>query len=117
MQAPLGSPGPRVCPRTPACRSRNRGSETCYLRDEEQLLVRVVPCVSTRIMRRRRHPPTRQVLHSVRLTLQLGGMTGGTAVVCRSEEHTSELQSLMRISYAVFCLKIKQLTTNITYSQ
>src|SRR3546814_2120110 len=24
---------------------------------------------------------------------------------CRSEEHTSELQSLMRISYAVFCLK------------
>src|SRR3546814_1990666 len=27
---------------------------------------------------------------------------------CRSEEHTSELQSLMRISYAVFCLKKKQ---------
>src|SRR3546814_1058352 len=26
-------------------------------------------------------------------------------VGCRSEEHTSELQSLMRISYAVFCLK------------
>src|SRR3546814_9396680 len=31
------------------------------------------------------------------------------AVVCsRSEEHTSELQSLMRISYAVFCLKKKK---------
>src|SRR3546814_9670923 len=30
----------------------------------------------------------------------------------RSEEHTSELQSLMRISYAVFCLKKKQQTTN-----
>src|SRR3546814_4621044 len=28
----------------------------------------------------------------------------------RSEEHTSELQSLMRISYAVFCLKKKNLT-------
>src|SRR3546814_3924479 len=28
-------------------------------------------------------------------------------VICRSEEHTSELQSLMRISYAVFCLKKK----------
>src|SRR3546814_8352975 len=28
--------------------------------------------------------------------------------VTRSEEHTSELQSLMRISYAVFCLKKKQ---------
>src|SRR3546814_8647580 len=31
----------------------------------------------------------------------------------RSEEHTSELQSLMRISYAVFCLKKKKYTTNI----
>src|SRR3546814_3733439 len=32
----------------------------------------------------------------------------------RSEEHKSELQSLMRISYAVFCLKKKK-TQNITY--
>src|SRR3546814_13344305 len=31
----------------------------------------------------------------------------------RSEEHTSELQSLMRISYAVFCLKKKTITENI----
>src|SRR3546814_2022767 len=40
----------------------------------------------------------------------------GTAplVAGRSEEHTSELQSLMRISYAVFCLKKKN-TSNITY--
>src|SRR3546814_993089 len=30
----------------------------------------------------------------------------------RSEEHTSELQSLMRISYAVFCLKKKTTVTN-----
>src|SRR3546814_3736097 len=30
----------------------------------------------------------------------------------RSEEHTSELQSLMRISYAVFCLKKKNIQTN-----
>src|SRR3546814_1378129 len=30
----------------------------------------------------------------------------------RSEEHTSELQSLMRISYAVFCLKKKKTTRN-----
>src|SRR3546814_4242552 len=30
----------------------------------------------------------------------------------RSEEHTSELQSLMRISYAVFCLKKKKKTKN-----
>src|SRR3546814_4180742 len=32
----------------------------------------------------------------------------------RSEEHTSELQSLMRISYAVFCLKNKKLQSNNT---
>src|SRR3546814_7851807 len=32
----------------------------------------------------------------------------------RSEEHTSELQSLMRISYAVFCLKKKKKTTKRT---
>src|SRR3546814_2515031 len=32
----------------------------------------------------------------------------------RSEEHTSELQSLMRISYAVFCLKKKNITSHQT---
>src|SRR3546814_9142115 len=31
----------------------------------------------------------------------------------RSEEHTSELQSLMRISYAVFCLKKKNITNQL----
>src|SRR3546814_4663027 len=34
----------------------------------------------------------------------------------RSEEHTSELQSLMRISYAVFCLKKKKTQTPRLYS-
>src|SRR3546814_3953471 len=38
------------------------------------------------------------------------GKTGG-----RSEEHTSELQSLMRISYAVFCLKKKKITNTLQY--
>src|SRR3546814_2436968 len=33
--------------------------------------------------------------------------TCGELILVRSEEHTSELQSLMRISYAVFCLKKK----------
>src|SRR3546814_2588172 len=37
-------------------------------------------------------------------------------VSIRSEEHTSELQSLMRISYAVFCLKKKKnITINVRY--
>src|SRR3546814_9462846 len=35
-----------------------------------------------------------------------------TLYAMRSEEHTSELQSLMRISYAVFCLKKKKSSTN-----
>src|SRR3546814_6054014 len=35
----------------------------------------------------------------------------------RSEEHTSELQSLMRISYAVFCLKKKNKKSNIDPTQ
>src|SRR3546814_5941520 len=41
------------------------------------------------------------------LPLSLIGARWGEAVL-RSEEHTSELQSLMRISYAVFCLKKKK---------
>src|SRR3546814_7540496 len=38
------------------------------------------------------------------------------ALMVRSEEHTSELQSLMRISYAVFCLKKKNKKVEITTS-
>src|SRR3546814_10664700 len=45
----------------------------------------------------------------------LGALLLGVIVSgLRSEEHTSELQSLIRISYAVFCLK-KKTTNNITY--
>src|SRR3546814_1755591 len=38
--------------------------------------------------------------------LEANGLTA--SAISRSEEHTSELQSLMRISYAVFCLKKKK---------
>src|SRR3546814_9531718 len=38
----------------------------------------------------------------------VAAMVIGIIIVIRSEEHTSELQSLMRISYAVFCLKKKK---------
>src|SRR3546814_2171846 len=49
--------------------------------------------------------PGALVLHAAKRThLHIAG---------RSEEHTSELQSLMRISYAVFCLKKKKLNTTI----
>src|SRR3546814_1980120 len=36
--------------------------------------------------------------------------------ILRSEEHTSELQSLMRISYAVFCLKKKKNTIKVQHN-
>src|SRR3546814_9851918 len=62
-----------------------------------------VPC-----RRLSRHRPRAVKLERIRALLQ----TWGTAArrhpvggLGRSEEHTSELQSLMRISYAVFCLK------------
>src|SRR3546814_2840480 len=47
----------------------------------------------------RRYDPDPPSMSAVRAAEDLGG---------RSEEHTSELQSLMRISYAVFCLKKKK---------
>src|SRR3546814_5024315 len=43
--------------------------------------------------------------------LDRGGRADDDRAHRRSEEHTSELQSLMRISYAVFCLKQKKTTT------
>src|SRR3546814_1727305 len=41
------------------------------------------------------------------IVMRIYAATLGTETNTRSEEHTSELQSLMRISYAVFCLKKK----------
>src|SRR3546814_5123280 len=55
------------------------------------------------------------------LGLAMGEISGGQAELIaqpderrRSEEHTSELQSLMRISYAVFCLKKKKAYRRVT---
>src|SRR3546814_4073865 len=48
---------------------------------------------------------------SIRSTWPISGSTATGRLIseqARSEEHTSELQSLMRISYAVFCLKKKK---------
>src|SRR3546814_3488583 len=45
----------------------------------------------------------------LRALRRAGGRTIAEHASTRSEEHTSELQSLMRISYAVFCLKKKKL--------
>src|SRR3546814_5768113 len=54
-----------------------------------------------------------QRVRTITLPAQRGEIVDRSGVplaVTRSEEHTSELQSLMRISYAVFCLKTKKPT-------
>src|SRR3546814_7979206 len=48
-----------------------------------------------------RHPPLSRIIAPEK------------RVAARSEEHTSELQSLMRISYAVFCLNKKKITSSL----
>src|SRR3546814_9066123 len=48
-----------------------------------------------------------------RLMLRIGRLPEPRRWFGRSEEHTSELQSLMRISYAVFCLKKKKRKKNL----
>src|SRR3546814_2953558 len=56
-------------------------------------------------------PPRFDLQLFSRSEVELGRITSRQIVGVRSEEHTSELQSLMRISYAVFCLKKKTNTT------
>src|SRR3546814_8659398 len=77
-----------ICRRRPCGRKRRRGRRRCGRQGDGG---------------RRRHEPERQ------RRAQGSGRQNerGTRIICRSEEHTSELQSLMRISYAVFCLKKK----------
>src|SRR3546814_10363714 len=60
------------------------------------------PCIYARLIGSRPefYPPLRKAFIDRRI--DVGDLDG------RSEEHTSELQSLMRISYAVFCLKKKK---------
>src|SRR3546814_3803148 len=61
------------------------------------------------ILKRDRYDHSVSMETAITRTLALNAMTAGDFDhVERSEEHTSELQSLMRISYAVFCLKKKK---------
>src|SRR3546814_2593214 len=54
------------------------------------------------------YAPTIAHPNVLRVVALSGGYSTDEACARRSEEHTSELQSLMRISYAVFCLKKKK---------
>src|SRR3546814_3102708 len=68
--------------------------------------VRMVPC---------RHEPL-EILEAGRQQPGFHIHASASWTVARSEEHTSELQSLMRISYAVFCLKKKNTKQNNNYA-
>src|SRR3546814_2097841 len=73
------------------------------------------PVGDRRAIQRKRH--LLQVEAAVAGRIQRAGDAAGAGAddqVRRSEEHTSELQSLMRISYAVFCLKKKNKNTTTT---
>src|SRR3546814_10270309 len=61
---------------------------------------------------RRHRARVRRATDAFAAQRRLMGVARSHSGAARSEEHTSELQSLMRISYAVFCLKKKKL--NIT---
>src|SRR3546814_3194688 len=70
-----------------------------------------------RAQQKRRKPRRKAVTVAARFDLRDQAVDPTAAIGIRlgrderSEEHTSELQSLMRISYAVFCLKKKKTTT------
>src|SRR3546814_8103370 len=72
---------------------------------------------AARLLRRqhaalRREADGRIEFPGVDALLDVAAEPGAVGSQQRSEEHTSELQSLMRISYAVFCLKKKKTQTN-----
>src|SRR3546814_9403348 len=89
------------------------GVQTCalpiFFQGAPQHLVREIVCEFEPLNEAIADLRIRQVGTVARKTLLKAGNG-----ICerRSEEHTSELQSLMRISYAVFCLKKKKKITN-----
>src|SRR3546814_2472422 len=79
------------------CPSRvGTGHARCYDKDIKMSL-----CQAPRL-RLRRSLPARAAQPAPEINVKI---CSGPPPATRSEEHTSELQSLMRISYAVFCLK------------
>src|SRR3546814_4791641 len=70
----------------------------------------VLPIAALWRLRLRRRPLLRATWMRLAFLVAMLALAAGSAPFAyqdRSEEHTSELQSLMRISYAVFCLKKK----------
>src|SRR3546814_1696555 len=106
----------RATDRHPECRRppRTRGREAAdpYARRASERLVHRVRCAGA-VDRAAAGSPRLFGVRRGRVASPRHRLVRRNAVPDRSEEHTSELQSLMRISYAVFCLKKKN--RNTTY--
>src|SRR3546814_3352200 len=89
----------------PACDRENRPALIQVRAEGDRIAVRRRPRAAETWLGGRHAADDRQLrqLHLQPRAVPAGAVSGG-----RSEEHTSELQSLMRISYAVFCLKNKK---------
>src|SRR3546814_5080286 len=96
--------------RRPYCACRNRASGRHLRRCRIIRTERILPIVKPEESRQRSLP--RLAIERVGRVLERHAVQ--QALNVRSEEHTSELQSLMRISYAVFCLKKKNQQTKQT---
>src|SRR3546814_9486951 len=92
---------------TVGCASRRKKADPRWLRSRRTIWWR--PPSRPRRREPSARPPVRLRVKSWAAFLSVGR--------CRSEEHTSELQSLMRISYAVFCLKKNNNYEHIYWSQ
>src|SRR3546814_6830668 len=77
------------------------GVQTCALPISRRASCGVRPVLAERKLDRSTRPAASTLAHCLKTVSQVRPSQ-------RSEEHTSELQSLMRISYAVFCLKKKK---------
>src|SRR3546814_4428332 len=97
---------------------RSTGSpEGCVMTDHTHASVLSARGIALSYPRKHEAPLT--ILQDFSLELRHGeivALLGPSGVGKRSEEHTSELQSLMRLSYAVFCLKKKK-TKSTQHSQ
>src|SRR3546814_2060763 len=85
------------------CQSQTILSVRCGLEAHQFSSLSNYAAIASALSSRRSSPLVSSLASIHRIT----GMALPPLLIIRSEEHTSELQSLMRISYAVFCLKKK----------
>src|SRR3546814_1269363 len=86
---------------------------TTLFRSSSQLPMTIMACARSAAVR----ASSRRLAGSTRSLFQKRSKVCDAWRATRSEEHTSELQSLMRISYAVFCLKKKKHEHRLQHNQ